>query len=83
MVFLKRVGEDQDVIEIYRDNAFGDQVLEDLILGTTMDASGCIWINIYGLSTSSTKLISKLFAGKGKFSVSMHFWILPREIGCH
>jgi hypothetical protein len=30
-VFLKRVGEDQDVIEIYRDDAFGDQVLEYLI----------------------------------------------------
>jgi hypothetical protein len=31
MVFLKRVGEDQYVIEIYRDNAFSDQVLADLI----------------------------------------------------
>jgi hypothetical protein len=30
-VFLKQVGEDQDVIEIYRDDTFGDQVLEDLI----------------------------------------------------
>jgi hypothetical protein len=31
MVFLKRVGEDWNVIEIYRDNDFGDQVLEYLI----------------------------------------------------
>jgi hypothetical protein len=30
-VFLKRVGEDQDVVEIYGDNAFGDQVLEYLV----------------------------------------------------
>jgi hypothetical protein len=30
-MFLKRVGEDQDVVEIHRDDAFGDQVLEDLI----------------------------------------------------
>jgi hypothetical protein len=32
------------------------------IVGTTMDASRCIRINIHGLSTSSTKLISELFA---------------------
>jgi hypothetical protein len=31
MVFLKRVGEDQNFIEIHRDDAFGDQVLENLI----------------------------------------------------
>jgi hypothetical protein len=31
VVFLRHVGEDQNVIEIYRDNAFGDQVLEYLI----------------------------------------------------
>jgi hypothetical protein len=30
-VFLKQIGEDQNVVEIYRDNAFGDQVLEYLI----------------------------------------------------
>jgi hypothetical protein len=31
MVFLKRVGEDQDVVEVHRDDAFGDQVMEYLI----------------------------------------------------
>jgi hypothetical protein len=30
-VFLKRVGEDQDVIEIDRDDAFSDQILEDFV----------------------------------------------------
>jgi hypothetical protein len=27
-VFLRRVGENQDVVEIYGDDDFGDQVLE-------------------------------------------------------
>jgi hypothetical protein len=31
MVFLKCVGENQDVIKIYGDDAFGDQVLKYLI----------------------------------------------------
>jgi hypothetical protein len=31
VVFFRRVGEDQDVIEIDRDNTFGDQVLEYLV----------------------------------------------------
>jgi hypothetical protein len=31
MVVLQQVGEDQDVVEIDGDDAFGDQVLEDLI----------------------------------------------------
>jgi hypothetical protein len=31
MVFLKRVGEDQYVVEIYRDDAFCDQILKNLI----------------------------------------------------
>jgi hypothetical protein len=31
MVFLKRLGEDQDVVKIHGDDTFGDQVLEDLI----------------------------------------------------
>jgi hypothetical protein len=30
MVFLKRVGEDQDVVKMDGDEAFGDQILEDL-----------------------------------------------------
>jgi hypothetical protein len=30
-VFLKQVGEDQDVVDIHGDNTFHDQVLEDLI----------------------------------------------------
>jgi len=29
---------------------------------SSRDYHGCIWINIHGLSTSSTKLISELFA---------------------
>jgi hypothetical protein len=28
MVFLKQVGEDQDVVEVHGDNTFSDQVLE-------------------------------------------------------
>jgi hypothetical protein len=31
MVFLKCIGENQDVVEIYGDDAFSDQVLEYLI----------------------------------------------------
>jgi hypothetical protein len=31
MVFLKHVGENQDVVKIYGDDTFGDQILEYLI----------------------------------------------------
>jgi hypothetical protein len=30
-MFLKRVGEDQDVIKVHGDDTFGDQILEDFI----------------------------------------------------
>jgi hypothetical protein len=30
-MFLKQVGEDQDVIEVHGDNAFSDQILEDFV----------------------------------------------------
>jgi hypothetical protein len=30
-VFLKRVGEDQGVVEIHGDDSFSDQILEDFI----------------------------------------------------
>jgi hypothetical protein len=30
-VFLLRVGEDQNVVEVDRDDAFGNEVLEDLV----------------------------------------------------
>jgi hypothetical protein len=30
-VFLKQVGEDQDVVEVHGDDAFSDQVLKDLV----------------------------------------------------
>jgi hypothetical protein len=30
-VFLQLIGEDENVVEVYRDDAFCDQVLEDFV----------------------------------------------------